>query len=71
MLANGGGKSAEWTAHPEGKRLITIGELLRLSSFPDDFVVTGIYVKQFERIGRAVPPLVSRAIATKIREAIL
>jgi DNA (cytosine-5)-methyltransferase 1 len=56
---------------PAGKvlRKLTIPELRILCSFPADFVLTGTYEQRWERCGRAVPPLMMRAIAdTVIRE---
>lgn len=57
--------------HPVERRKFTIEELRRLCSFPDDFVLTGTYAKQWERLGRAVPPLMMRAVAIAIRDGIL
>ena len=57
--------------HPTEKRKFSVGELKRLSSFPDDFVLSGSYEQQCERIGRAVPPLMAAAIATAIRDQVL
>lgn len=53
--------------HPLQPRKFTIAELRRLCGFPDDFILTGTYAQQWERLGRAVPPVmmfhVARAIA--------
>jgi len=57
--------------HPEELRKLTIPELKRVSSFPDDFVVTGDFGQQWERIGRAVPPLLMKAIAGHLYETVL
>jgi len=57
--------------HPSEMRLWTIREAKRLSSFPDDFILTGNYSKKGERIGRAVPPLLMKAVASCIYERIL
>ena len=52
------------------RRKYTIKELKVISSFPKDFKFTGSYKQQFERIGRAVPPMmmyhVSRCIIRDI-----
>lgn len=53
------------------RRKITIPELQRVCSFPDDYVLTGTYAQQWERIGRSVPPLMMRAISSTIRDRIL
>lgn len=57
--------------HPLEARKFTIKELRRLSSFPDDFILTGNYRQQVERIGRAVPPVMMAHIAKVIRNQIL
>lgn len=56
---------------PGSRRRFTIDELKRVCAFPDDFVLTGTYAQQWERLGRAVPPLMMAAIATTIRDRIL
>ncbi len=48
-------------------RRLTIEEVRVLCSFPPDFVLTGQYRHQWERMGRAVPPLMMRAIAREQR----
>ena len=50
---------------------LTIQELKILSSFPIDYKLTGSYSKQWERIGRAVPPLMMKSIADHIYNTIL
>jgi len=52
-------------------RALSIPEVKRLSSFPDDFKLTGSRAKQWERMGRAVPPLVMKAVAKTVKEEIL
>lgn len=56
--------------HPDFDRRLTIPELRRISSFPDDFKLTGPYDERWERIGRAVPPFMLRAIAAEIRRVL-
>lgn len=53
------------------KRRVSIPELKALSGFPDDYVFTGIYNHRWERIGRAVPPPMMRAVAETIKREIL
>lgn len=53
------------------RRKFTIAELRRIGAFPDDFVLTGSYAQQWERIGNSVPPLMMRAIASAVRDAVL
>jgi len=52
-------------------RLLTISEIKRLSSFPDDFKLVGEFPKKWERIGRAVPPLMMKRVAETINEKVL
>lgn len=52
-------------------RRLTLPELRLVSSFPADFVLTGTYAQRWERVGRAVPPLMMRAIAETVRDEIL
>lgn len=40
-------------------RTFNIAELKRIQSFPDDFRISGSYHRQWEMLGRAVPPLMS------------
>lgn len=54
---------------PDGgteERKWTIDELRTISGFPPDFVLTGTFEQQWERIGRAVPPPMMRAVATSV-----
>jgi DNA (cytosine-5)-methyltransferase 1 len=52
-------------------RTLTLQELRRIGGFPDDFVLTGNFSQQWERIGRAVPPLMMARIAQAIADKIL
>jgi len=53
--------------HPDENRRLSIKELKRVGSFPDDFYLTGTFAQQWERIGRAVPPIMMAHIAASIR----
>lgn len=57
--------------HPTERRKFTIGELKRVCGFPDDFVLTGHYRQQWERLGRAVPPPMMHAVAEAVRDEVL
>ena len=57
--------------HPIDVRKFSIAEVKRLCSFPDDFNLRGTYKQQYERLGRAVPPLMMKAIAENIANKIL
>jgi DNA (cytosine-5)-methyltransferase 1 len=67
----GGDGGVATVTHPTERRKFTIPELKRICAFPDDFILTGTYAQQWERLGRAVPPLMMRAIAAHIRDHIL
>jgi DNA (cytosine-5)-methyltransferase 1 len=60
--------------HPSEDRSFTIAEFTRLMGFPDDFDLSMIqlYSKKWERLARAVPPPMSRALglaAARVLEA--
>ena len=57
--------------HPEEARPLTIPEVKRVCSFPDDYVLTGSYGQQWERCGRSVPPVMMSHIAAAIRDKVL
>lgn len=57
--------------HPFERRKFTIAELRRICGFPDDFILTGPYSRQWERLGRAVPPPMMRAVATSLADVLL
>lgn len=62
---------AAGVAHPTERRKFTIPELKRICAFPDDFILTGNYRQQWERLGRAVPPVMMKHVAAAVAEAIL
>lgn len=62
-----GNLGAASVVHPLEKRKFTVRELKRLSGIPDDFVLTGTYQQQVERVGRCVPPPLMAAVAAKVR----
>jgi len=53
------------------KRSLTINEVKRLCSFPDDWILTGDTSKQWARLGNAVMPKFMKAIALNVKETIL
>ena len=57
--------------HPLENRKLCIKELKRIMSFPDDYKLTGNFEQNWERLGRAVPPLLMKAIASHIYKTIL
>lgn len=67
VTAAGGMNSGIATVtHPTEKRKFSIAELKRICSFPDDFKLSGHYAKDWERLGRAVPPVMMMWIAREI-----
>lgn len=58
--------SGRW-GHPEDIRTITIREVARIQSFPDDFDFVGSYNDQAGQLGNAVPPLLAQAIVQNMK----
>lgn len=71
ITQRGGDATVASVTHPTERRKFTIAELRRIGGFPDDFILTGTYAQQWERIGRAVPPVMMSHIAATIRDKVL
>lgn len=70
VTQRGGDGSDASVTHPTERRKFTIAELRRICAFPDDFILTGTYAQQWERLGRAVPPVMMYHIARAIRDSV-
>ena len=71
VTQRGGDNTVASVVHPTEKRKFSIAELRRICAFPDDFVLTGTYAQQWERLGRAVPPVMMMHIAKTIQTEVL
>jgi|HubBroStandDraft_4_1064222.scaffolds.fasta_scaffold04522_6 DNA (cytosine-5)-methyltransferase 1 len=56
--------------HPYSPRCITVREAARLHSYPDWFRFHVTKWHGFRQIGNSVPPLLARAVAAEVREAL-
>lgn len=54
--------------HPEYNRCITVREVARLQSFPDDFIFYGTRFEQHQQLANAVPPLLAYHLAKHIMQ---
>ena len=57
--------------HYEANRKLTINEMKRAMALPDDYILTGDFDAQAERIGRMVAPKMMKEIAGSIYEKVL
>ena len=71
LTATGGNVGAASVTHHLYPRKYNLQEVRLLSGFPDDFKLSGSFQQRYERIGRAVPPLMMKAIAETICTKIL
>lgn len=54
--------------HYKYNRIPTVRESARLQSFPDDFIFFGNKSQQYKQVGNAVPPMLGKQVALKIKE---
>lgn len=53
--------------HYEQNRALTVRELARIQSYPDDFIFKGSVISQQQQVGNSVPPLLAEAIAKELK----
>lgn len=57
--------------HPDLDASLSIEEVKRIFSFPDEYILEGSFVEKWARLGNCVPPNLMKAIATHIYENVL
>lgn len=71
ITAMGSGDTTAGAFHWSEPRKLTLGEMKRIMSLPDDFKLTGKWNQRAERLGRMVPPLMMKRIAEAVYNNII
>ena len=71
LTAMGSNDTTAGAFHWSEPRKLTLGELKRIQSLPDDFKLTGKWNQKSERIGRMVPPLLLKTIADSVYDKVI
>jgi DNA (cytosine-5)-methyltransferase 1 len=56
--------------HPRENRGLSVREAARIQSFPDHFVFCGSLGSQQQQVANAVPPLLAKAMANRLRQSL-
>jgi DNA (cytosine-5)-methyltransferase 1 len=67
----GSGDTTAGAFHWSEPRKLTLGELKRIMSLPDDFKLTGKWNQRAERLGRMVPAIMMERIASAVYTNVL
>ena len=65
-----GNQAAAGVMHPHECRKFTVAEYKALFGFPQDYVFTGTWEQQGERMGRSVPPFLMKQLAESIAKTL-